>query len=110
MINSSLSAGNLRESRRDRAATCSKALQLTELCAEYLGQLRIPGLYFRREYDPKNQFEPVDIVAHDIERGPAESGFAAIGLALSDLVSELRGPVEQTLRGQPRVFTRKSVR
>jgi len=45
-------------------------------------------------------FDPIDIVAHVVERSATETRFAAIRFALADLVGKPRHAVEQPLRQQ----------
>ena len=78
-------------------------LELLDRRRHRIGELGVGRLERVRKDRAVGEIDAGDVVAHVVERGAADAEFAAIGLALADLVGEPHGAVEQALRRQRHV-------
>ena len=73
-------------------------------CASGVRELWIAGFYRIGEDDPIRKLNALDVALHVVERGPAQSQFAAIRLVAADLERQACYAVEQALRGKRDIF------
>ena len=83
---------------RSGAATITSSCRI--LGVHRLGQPGVGRTQRGRENRAVGETDAGDVVAHVVQRGAADAGFAAIGLALADLIGQPHGAIQQTLRGE----------
>jgi len=99
-ISSSLAARSFSGSRLFRSETSTSSFSFSIFSRDRCRELRVSFLDGSHKNGLISQLDPGDVVAHIVQRSAAETRFAAIRLALADLISEPRDAVEQPLRLQ----------